>query len=216
MPEPAGADAHVPTRAGLAACALLAAVALTAACAPSGSAASLAAASPKAAPTRVVVLEPWSGTAPAAGVTVSGTSAGHCFAPSIATTRPDAYRCLTGNLLHDPCFAPQHSPGADQVLCLEGAPVSRFLRLRLSQPLPAAGTGTPLSAPIGLALADGQLCLRNTGTEGEAGGPPLTYACPRGDLFGFPDTGSPRWTIGYAPSPGSRPTTSVVITTAYR
>jgi hypothetical protein len=203
-------------RARLAACALLGAAALTGACAPSGSAASLtAAAASTAAPTRVVVLEPWNGTAPAAGVTVSGTAAGHCFSSSIATTRPDAYRCLTGNLLYDPCFAPPHSPGAGQVLCLEGAPVSRFLRLRLTGPLPTAGTGTPVSPPFGLALTDGRLCLRNTGTEGQPSGPPLTYTCPRGDLFGFADTGTPRWTIRYAPVGGGALST-VPISTGYR
>jgi hypothetical protein len=165
--------------------------------------------------TQVQVVEVWKGSAPAPGVTVTGTASGHCFAPSIATTRHDAYRCLTGNLIYDPCFAPQTTPPGSQVLCVEGPSVSRLLKVTLTAPLPAGGTGTPQVAPFALMLADGQFCLRNSGAERATSSLPLSYTCPGGDLFGFPDTSAAVWTIRYQPSSGGA-LTAAAIATAYR
>lgn len=165
--------------------------------------------------TRVVVVEPWQGSAPAPGVTVTGTVSGHCFAPSIATTRTDAYRCLSGNDIYDPCFAPLTTPPGTQVLCVDGPSANRFLRVKLTQPLPAAGTGKPEVAPFALLLGDSQFCLRNSGAEKASSSLPLTYTCPKGVLFGFPDTAEATWTIGFQPTGGSS-LASTPISVAYR
>ncbi|QMU76623.1 hypothetical protein GXW83_13600 [Streptacidiphilus sp. PB12-B1b] len=211
--------------AGLAAVAVIAAGAVSACSASSSTTASVtsagtaAAAAPAAAtsatPTRVVVVEPWKGAEPASDITVTGSASGHCFAPSIASTRHDAYRCLTGNLIYDPCFSPQTTPPGDQVLCVDGPSATRFLRVKLTAPLPAGSTGTPQVAPFALVLADGQFCLRNSGAERATSSLPLSYACQRGFLFGFPDTSAAGWTIRYQ-NTGGGVLSTVGITTAYR
>ena len=99
---------------------------------------------------------------------------GYCWTPSIALHRADAWRCMIGNAIEDPCFATRDV--SDVVIC--GAnPVTDaagFL-LRLTKPLPAAGAlASPSPAPWIVQLAIGQ----NQVPGPYAMPPPKTYCSP--------------------------------------
>ena len=99
---------------------------------------------------------------------------GYCWTPSIALQRADAWRCMIGNGIEDPCFA---TPDAsDAVICGANPATSAagFL-LRLTQPLPATGAGAPTKpAPWIVELAIGQ----NQVPGPYAMPPPRTYCSP--------------------------------------
>ena len=60
---------------------------------------------PHPATTQIRLVLPF--TAPGTlGLTVSAHVTGTCFAGSVADSgRPDAWRCMSGNRIYDPCFA---------------------------------------------------------------------------------------------------------------
>lgn len=112
------------------------------------------------------------------------TQSGTCFAGSIAAPRPDAWRCMVGNSILDPCFA----TGDSTVLLCEPNPATgdAGTGLKLTQPLPAAD-GNPADLPPSpwlVQLADGTFCTPFTGTRGMIDGKMTTYGCASGD----PDT----------------------------
>ncbi len=138
---------------------------------------------------------------------ITKTQEGYCWVGSIAAVRPDAYRCMIGNLIEDPCFALPDGKtavcGVDPILHDPG-----FL-LKLTQPLP---TPEPLSqesldeyAKSGwlLALADGTVCSPATGAMGVVDDKPMHYYCrPAGGLkegetgpvlLGDLQTSTPTW-----------------------
>ena len=61
--------------------------------------------------------------------------AGHCWTRSIAApARADAYRCMAGDSIYDPCFAP---PRAHAVVCdVNPTTPNPGFAMRLTQPLP--------------------------------------------------------------------------------
>jgi hypothetical protein len=65
------------------------------------------------------------------GVRVTKTLRGSCFAGAIGLPRPDAWRCMAGNFILDPCL---ESPLGQKVplVCITGA---RAERLVLTKPL---------------------------------------------------------------------------------
>src|SRR5262245_56815159 len=100
--------------------------------------------------TRVTVFRAFMGGKPAPGLHIVRTAKGECFAGSIADARSDAWRCMVGNYVTDPCFS---DPAvASWVLCpLDGTPFGmKLLRISLAKALPknlgnkgAAGQGNP-------------------------------------------------------------------------
>jgi len=97
------------------------------------------------------------------GFQATDTEAGYCFVGSIAAARPGAYRCFTGNAIHDPCFTVLFTP---QVDCPQGDPAAeRGTTIQLTQPLPA-GNQTPAGTPRPwqFSLQGGGTCGAATGT----------------------------------------------------
>jgi len=87
-----------------------------------------------------------------AGAPTGEPQEGNCWTSSLAVWREDAWRCIAGNAIYDPCFSTDES-----VICgaNPNAPTTSFLLL-LTEPLPAPEvpqdtTGTPgrLSWPMG-------------------------------------------------------------------
>lgn len=116
-----------------------------------------AAAAPSPVSTRVTVFIP-------STFTPIQVETGYCWVGSIASDRADAFRCMSGNAIHDPCFA--FGLGT-AVACPVDPQAGRMVLMVLTKPLP---TGKDANRP-GLAptpwwglLAGGGFCGVATGT----------------------------------------------------
>lgn len=89
----------------------------------------------------------------------SQTLSGHCWTASIASRRSDAYRCMTGNEIYDPCF----KVNSRTVACPTNPTVNRGVRIRLTKPLPQANVTNSHNAWM-MQLAGGAQCNLGTGT----------------------------------------------------
>jgi hypothetical protein len=149
------------------------------------------------APTEVRVVVPFTPGGLVASLTVAARASGSCWTASLASaSRPDAWRCMAGNSIHDPCFV--GPAGADQVAaCLQSPWSSRVTLLTLSGPLPgnAARPGNLLDgSPWALELASGERCTMLTGATWGVAGLRVNYGCP-GDVsvVGDLDRSGPTW-----------------------
>ena len=91
----------------------------------------------------------------------TSTVQGNCWTSSIASGRSDAYRCMAGNYIYDPCFV----YGSNSVACpTVGTGIEQGTVIDLTQPLPQAGSEAPGAAPpFALELANGDACNIETG-----------------------------------------------------
>jgi hypothetical protein len=137
-------------------------------------------------------------------VVVADVAVGSCWTTSVADPVAGAFRCLSGNRIYDPCFAPPHPAQPLEVACVP-APWARAEVLRVTGALP---TGRPLDGgrPWALRLANGARCVAATGTVPEAAGVELGFHCGAGTdagllpgrsalrtaEYGNPDTGGLR------------------------
>jgi len=114
---------------------------------------------------------------------------GECFVSSIAATRSDAWRCMTGNEILDPCFSIPNN--TTQVLCVPNpTDPSTFVTMNLTKPLPAAEPVTT-QHPWFLQLADGTVCNFFTGATGAVNGERINYGCSDGwVIIGDPQQGT--------------------------
>jgi hypothetical protein len=141
--------------------------------------------------TQVTHYEPWSGSVLAPGFRAAHKRSGRCFATAIASNRADAYRCFTGNLIHDPCFAPA-APPPRTVACPDGTAGSRLVVLiHLTGPPPAPLSGRPRSY-FEVELRGGTICNPLTGTVPKIGSRFANWTCRGGHVL----SGRPRWEQG--------------------
>lgn len=124
---------------------------------------------PKVFKTRVVMYEPAVPRGPA--------RKGSCWTGSIAVTRPGAWRCMAGNVIHDPCFAVASRPGI--VVCgAEPATGKKGFPMKLTKPLPKPDLPAGVKPrPWIMQLANGTLCEAHTGTMAIIGGQPVPWGC---------------------------------------
>jgi hypothetical protein len=126
---------------------------------------------------------------------------GSCATTSLAAGyRADAFRCRTGNAIHDPCFSTSF---AGHVLCDVDPrnPASGRL-VALSAPLPpvVAASGAGARAWF-FELSDGSTCQPLTGDRREIDGTIEVYACRFGSsgeadaVLGDLDSSAAVWTI---------------------
>jgi hypothetical protein len=132
------------------------------------------------------------------------TRSGYCWTGSSTAARRDAWRCLTGNLIRDPCFSSPRDPGI--VLCPQGPWLNRATRIHLTKPLSRkyANRGQPSlrSEPWAIELLDGRRCLLSSGASTVIEGERLNYFCASAStegLWGLPDRHTQPWTILVAP-----------------
>src|SRR5262249_7140460 len=128
---------------------------------------------------------------------------GTCFTTSIVSPRSDAYRCMSGNSLVDPCFF----VNSTQVLCPTNGPWSDTGLLLNVPSLPNnSGGSSPQGTggqPWAIELADGTKCEEASGATNVIAGQRLGYFCKGGvGLYGSVNKSSPVWTI-YVGTPHS-------------
>jgi hypothetical protein len=90
---------------------------------------------------------------------VTSTASGNCWTSSIASRRRDAYRCMSGNTIHDPCF----TLDAARVACPDMLRPSSGLRLSLTQALPPPQNDNVRNVWM-MEFANGVVCSIGTGT----------------------------------------------------
>ena len=157
--------------------------------------------------TKLTIYEPFASSgAPPARVTTS--IRGHCWTGSLASPRGDAWRCMSGNFIYDPCFSSTMFAGI--VLCPATGPwSSAAIEIRLTQSLPRKyeNKGRPSTAglPWALVTTSGWKCLLATGATTVVDGRRANYACSRTKdwLWGAPTRSREPWRI-YAASVTAR------------
>lgn len=163
--------------------------------------------------TRVTIYRPFAGGRLAPSYTVTGAARGYCWTGSIADERSDAWRCLVGNVIHDPCFS---DPAVRTwVACADTPFARRVLRLNLTKPLPrkqanrgSAGHGQPWA----LKLPGGTVCTAFTGATWLYHGLGASYGCTdKAFLAGAPNRSKPTWTIVLGTSQKAPPRTAVIL-----
>jgi hypothetical protein len=133
----------------------------------------------------------------------------------VATAGPRyAWRCLAGNDIYDPCFAPPGASNVTQVACAR-SPFSGVYLLNLTTPLSKSSSPrTTATYPWYLVLSNGQQC---DGFDGA--GPPtvdgvtLDYVC-KGGGASDPNYGTQAWTVQYG-SNESGPLQSLTVVQAW-
>jgi hypothetical protein len=93
---------------------------------------------------------------------------------SLALDRADAWRCMVGNEIYDPCFS--DAPHATSVICDATPMKPTGIRVKLSAPLPTHGHTQGKQAWI-LELGDGTICGFLTGATGGVADQRLNYGC---------------------------------------
>ena len=123
---------------------------------------------------------------------------GFCWEGSIVTGQKNAWRCKSGNAIHDPCF--KHS-GVRDLICMN-APWSKAVqRLRLTRRLPGDGNSGVVidDQPWGYKLLNGTRCVLGGGTANWVGNVPLPYACSRHRSGSTANRNRPFWRVKIAP-----------------
>jgi hypothetical protein len=167
--------------------------------------------------TAVEIFNPWAARALGRGFTVSGRAAGSCWTHSLSSDRPDAWRCLQGNDIHDPCFAQSRAPAV--VACAESPFSKNVVLIQLKKPLSDGESATakllqPKGEPWGLRLTSGDRCVFVTGATDAVAGERLNYACGKTEwIIGAPDRSTGIWTARSVDWPNKR-ITNVRIATA--
>lgn len=145
-------------------------------------------------PTRIIKFQP--------SAVANNTRKGRCWTTSIAAPRPDAWRCMVGNEIFDPCF---EVSGKKSVVC-NPDPASGYdgFGLKLTEPLPKPEFTAEVAAIAArngwlVELADGTLCRPATGARGVLEGKMITHYCesrpPGADIVLLDDltTTQPQW-----------------------
>jgi hypothetical protein len=103
------------------------------------------------------------------------TQTGSCWTNAIGPGRADAWRCMVGNQIYDPCFV----TGEEQTVVCGADPATgeTGFVLELTEPLPEPEVGQ-LTQPWLIELADGQICGLMTGTVPGVEDRVAPYGCP--------------------------------------
>ncbi len=157
-------------------------------------------AQPESVPTEVRLFLPFNFGGVGVGLAVVDRVSGECFAGSLASPgRPDAWRCMAGNRILDPCY--QGFDAGQLRLACPRSPWSADATLLTPTAEPPQGEANRLSLamalPWALELADGSRCTLLTGATSVAAGMRVNYGCEGGGRFvvGEPDRSQPRWRV---------------------
>ncbi len=150
--------------------------------------------------TEVNVLKPWEMMQESIDprFTAIQTLKGNCWTASTVNPRPDAWRCMIGNQILDPCFSA--NPTAKQVACA-ASPLNKQLKLlTLEKPLPlsqANPDGFLSKNPWMIELNDGQICYPLGGATMGFAGLRNNYSCGKNLIFGAVDCRSSKCRVLY-------------------
>lgn len=150
--------------------------------------------------TQIKLLTPFGPAGLRIGMAVTEKVDGNCFAASAASpSRPDAWRCSSGNGILDPCY--QRIMGNEKELaCPVGGPwPANVVLLTVTQPLPSEPRKEMRredTLPWALELANGQRCSLFTGATAPVAGMRINYGCPGGfQVVGDIDRSQPVWRV---------------------
>ena len=153
--------------------------------------------------TQLSIYEPFT-PAGAPTVRVTSTIRGNCWTGSSAAAREDAWRCMSGNFIYDPCFSSTGVRGI--VLCPATGPwSSAAIEIKLTRRLPSKygnkGKPSTKGLPWALLTASGWKCRLDTGATAVVDGRRANYACTgtKDWLWGAPTRQSEPWRIYVAP-----------------
>lgn len=106
---------------------------------------------------------------------------GRCWVNSIPVQRTDAWRCMVGNIIYDPCFVVN---GKENLVC-DSYPNSNSgaFSLKLTEPLPNITYGSEENWAWIIELADGSSCSPINGASGSIGGSRINYECSDGSVI---------------------------------
>lgn len=142
--------------------------------------------------TSVVVYEPFISNGVASGIEVASTVRGYCWTDSLAVARQDAYRCLSGNDIYDPCFSNPY--GLRQVACPLGDP-DKIVLITVTKALPT-NSFQAATTPWLFELANGEICGAVTGATFVVDGLRANGECGKsGWWFGNIDQRSRTWSV---------------------
>lgn len=137
---------------------------------------------------------------------------GQCFSQSLSL--PDAYRCMAGNTILDPCFAPSNG-AAGRVVCAQ-TPWSPAYEMTVEGGLPSATPASGRAAVWAIQLANGARCSTLQHLRTEVGGEYLVYGC--GATYSGASAVSSQkrtWTVGYDPGGTASTLTTVAVAVAW-
>ncbi len=135
---------------------------------------------------------------------------GSCFATSITVPLSGVYRCLSGNTIVDPCFAPAHEASPATVVCFAD-PWSAGTILTLTRALPAYAPDLTEGNPWAVELSTGARCIAVTGTVAALGDVDLSYSCDDGSLAGLTIDSNGAMSAHYGPPAGPLQTAGVLV-----
>ena len=146
--------------------------------------------------TKIVHFRVFTSSGKVVGVRVTRTLHGSCFSGSIGLPRPDAWRCMVGDEILDPCLEAPSGPREGLVCVFD----DHAVRLRLVKSLPMRYRNHPEKTFFAwrLVLANGDVCERFTGTAaGVVQGQGLVYGCTSGGTTTDPNRSRLSWTVRY-------------------
>jgi Protein kinase domain len=152
-------------------------------------------ATPTPTPTATEIFSPVNASGGLA-VSVTHEQRGSCLGGSIVIARSDAWRCLVGNDVYDPCFMVNQT----QVLCPNDGPwANTGILVNIPGGLPSAAAiknqGTS-GQPWAIELADGSKCLPISGASSVIANQRLNFDCSDGlGLYGNVQRSGSHWTI---------------------
>ena len=135
-----------------------------------------------------------------AAIHITKTVDGYCYIGSLAAARDDAWRCIGGNGLYDPCFSSHKRKGI--VLCVSAPWQRSGVEIKLTKRLPKPYAGKPSTSglPWGIETTARLKCLFATGGTAAIGRIRANYGCTNNQwLWGSPSRKSQPWTIYIAP-----------------
>ena len=152
-----------------------------------------------------------------AAIHVTRTARGSCFTGALAVNRNDAWRCISGNTLYDPCFSSKKAKGV--VLCPSAPWKTYAVKLKLTKRLPKPDPGKPSTSglPWAIKTTSGMQCVMDTGATKAIGKVRANYGCvgSQNFLWGSPSRSSEPWTIYSAPLKATKLTQRVSISVAW-
>jgi hypothetical protein len=151
-----------------------------------------------------------------AAIHITKTVHGYCYIGSLAAARDDAWRCISGNGLYDPCFSSHKAKGI--VLCVFAPWQRSGVEIKLTKRLPKPYAGKPSTSglPWGIETTAGLKCLFATGGTAAIGHDRANYDCTNNQwLWGSPSRKSQPWTIYIAPLTAKKLSTRAKIAVAW-
>jgi hypothetical protein len=146
--------------------------------------------------TKVAMFAPFGSGGLNASYKVTSKVHGACWTGSIASQRPDAWRCMVANSIYDPCFS---NAALSSVACASDAFAKNVVLIVLDKPIPTQERNKGKPSAWALLLDNGARCYMATGATGEVAGMRLNYECSSGGwVLGTPDQAKKPWQVFYS------------------